>query len=141
MVDAGDEADSNWIAAAHEDSWNRCGCGHDGARCKNIPDDDGRLPTYEIGRQPRQPLGLIVAPAIVDGNVLALDESALLQTLLERGHKMCRTRGRRTAEEPDHRYPRLLCACGKRPSGCRGSNSFDEITPSHANDRPGRRQL
>jgi len=52
MVEAGDEAGSNWIGTTDEDDRNRCGCGHDRARCKNIPDDHGRLPTNEIGRQP-----------------------------------------------------------------------------------------
>jgi hypothetical protein len=26
----------------------------------------------------------------------------------------------------------VLRECGKRPSGCRGSDSFDEIPPAHA---------
>jgi hypothetical protein len=102
MVEAGDEAIPNWIATANEDDRNRCGCGHDRARCNNIPDDHGRLPTNEIGRQPRQTIRLIVAPAIVDGNVLALDKSGLLQALLERDYKMFRARSRCTAEESDH---------------------------------------
>jgi hypothetical protein len=77
MVETGDEAGSNRIATANEDDRNRCGCGHHRAHCQNIPDDDGRLPTDEIGRQPRQPIRLIVAPTIVDGNVLARDEIPL----------------------------------------------------------------
>jgi hypothetical protein len=102
MVEASDEALSHRIATANEDDWNRCGCGHRRASCQNIPDDDGRLPTNEIGCQPRQPIRLIVAPAIVDGNVLACDKSGVLQTLLERGHKMFRTRSRCAAEKPNH---------------------------------------
>src|SRR5262249_37321718 len=35
-------------------------------------------------------------------------------------------------EKPNYRHCRLLRTCGKRPSGCRGSNSFDEISPAHA---------
>src|SRR5215469_6330944 len=57
---------SHRIATANEDDRNRCGCGHHRATCQNIPDDDGRLPTNEIGCQLRQPIRLIVAPTIVD---------------------------------------------------------------------------
>jgi hypothetical protein len=104
MVQTGDEAGSNWISTADEDDRNRCGCCHDRAHCQNIPDDDSWLPTNEISRQPRQPIRLIIAPAVVDGNGSATDKPGLLQTLLERGHKMFRTRMRRTAEERNHRH-------------------------------------
>src|SRR5262249_60125478 len=40
--------------------------------------------------------------------------------------------GRWCAEEPDHRHRRLLRICGNRPNRCRGSKSFDEISPAHA---------
>jgi hypothetical protein len=70
---------------------------------------------HEIGRQPWKPIGLIVSPAKVDGNVLALDESGLLQPLSKRGDKLRRAGSRCTAEEPDHRHRRLLPACRQRP--------------------------
>ena len=82
MVEVSDDALSHRIATGNEHDWNRCGCGHHRANCQNISDDDGWLPKNEIGRQPRQPIRLIVAPAVVDGNVLALDKSGVLQTLL-----------------------------------------------------------
>src|SRR5215471_17437853 len=88
MVEAGDEALSHRTATANEHDWNRCGCGHHRANCQNISDDDGWPPTNEVDRQPRQPIRLIVAPAIVDGNVFARNKSGVLQTLLERGRKM-----------------------------------------------------
>src|SRR5215471_10528161 len=100
MVEAGDEALSHRIATANEDDRNRCGCGHHRASCQNIPDDDGWPPTNEIGCQHRQPIRLIVAPTIVDGNVLAR-KSGVLQALLERGRKMFRTRSRCAAEKPN----------------------------------------
>src|SRR5215471_16953832 len=102
MVEVSDEALSHRIGTANEDDRNRCGCGYHRATCQNIPDDDGQLPTNEIGCQSRQPIRLIVAPAIVDGNVLALDKSGVLQTLLERGRKMFRTRSRCAAEKANH---------------------------------------
>ena len=49
---------------------------------------------HEIGRQPWKPIGLIVSPAKVDGNVLALDESGLLQPLSKRGDKLRRAGSR-----------------------------------------------
>ena len=57
----------------------------------------------------------LLLPRIVDHNVLTLDKSGLLQTLLKRGHKMFRTRSQLTAEEPDHRHCRLLRARRERP--------------------------
>ncbi len=42
----------------------------------------------EFGREARQPIELIVRPAIFDGHGLALDKSFFLQTLLECRHKM-----------------------------------------------------
>src|SRR5262249_3767943 len=66
---------SDRVATAHEHNRYRRGCGHGSLRRKNITDDDGHLAAHEIGRQPWKPIGLIVSPAKVDGNVLALDES------------------------------------------------------------------
>src|SRR5262249_59678199 len=77
-------------------------------RRKNISDDDGRLAAHEIGRQPWKPIGLIVSPAKVDGNVLALDESGLLQALSQRGDKLLRAGSRCAAEKAEHWNHRLL---------------------------------
>src|SRR5262249_55186753 len=103
--------------------------------CQNIPDDDGRLPTNEIGCQPRQPIRLIVAPAIVDDNVLARDKSGVLQTLLERGRKMFRTCSRCAAEKSNHWHRRLLCTRHERPRSCHAADS-DEIASPHVPPRP-----
>jgi hypothetical protein len=69
-VEAGDEAGTDRIAAAHEDDRDLRGCSHARLHCKNIPDDDGRPATNEIDRQAGQSIEFIVAPAIIDGNVL-----------------------------------------------------------------------
>jgi hypothetical protein len=44
-------------------------------------DDHVDAPANEVGRQRRQPIGLVLAPAIVDRDSLALDKAALLETL------------------------------------------------------------
>ena len=58
----------------------------------------------EFGRDCRQPIGLIFRPAIVDGDVLALEESSLTQAPLERADKMRRT-GSSTANAASRRRP------------------------------------
>jgi hypothetical protein len=39
------------------------------------------------GRQRRQPVGLALAPATFDGDILALDVAGLLQTIAKCGYK------------------------------------------------------
>ena len=44
-------------------------------------DDHGDLSANQIGRQRRQPIDLILGPAVFDRHVLALDIAGLLQAL------------------------------------------------------------
>jgi hypothetical protein len=73
-------------------------------------------------------------PVGVDAHVAADDPVQKRQPLMERceaGLKHCVVGGC-GQEHTDAPYLfGLLRACGKRPSGCRGSNSFNEITPAH----------
>ena len=49
-------------------------------------DDHGDLPADQIGRQRRQPIELILGPAVFDRHVLALDIAGVLQALAKSAH-------------------------------------------------------
>jgi hypothetical protein len=87
----------------------------------------------QIGHQSRQPIDLIVRIAIVDGNVLPLDEACFLQALSERADKTLERRLWRAAEKTDHGNRALLRARGKR-TRCKSSAAEkpDEIAPPHS---------
>ena len=79
-------------------------------------DDHGDLSANQIGRQRRQPIDLILGPAVFDRHVLALDIAGLLQALAKSAQTV-RGRVRRCGvEEPDHRHRRLLRARRERPA-------------------------
>src|SRR5262249_25468798 len=77
-----------------------------------------------------KPIGLIVSPAKVDGNVLALDESGLLQPLSKRGDKLRRAGSRCAAEKADYRHRRLLRARRERPRDRRAAECDQHFPPS-----------
>src|SRR5262249_42895429 len=91
----------------------------------------GGVAADEVGRQPWKPIGLVVSPAKVDGNVLSLDDSGLLQPLPKRCDKWRGASSRRATEEPDHRHRRLLRARRERPRGC-AAEQRDEIAAFHS---------
>ena len=129
-VEAGDQALLDRVAAAPEDDRHRRGCGLGGERRIVVPDDHGHRPAEQIGHQGRQSISLIVRRAILDRDVLALDEARVLQALPERGHDLRRV-SERAAEEPDHGRCRLLRARGKRPRHRCAAHERDEFPPSH----------
>ena len=91
----------------------------------------------QIGRQRRQPLKIVVGPAILDCHVLALDKPHLFQTFAECSHAICVTVGRCGVEKSDHRHHQLLRTCHERPCGRRATEYNDEFSPSHVAPRSG----
>ena len=75
MSQAGNETKLNWIAARRNDDWNgrSCRLGGLGRARAASRDDDGYLTADQITHQRGQPIALIVAPAIFDTDVLALE--------------------------------------------------------------------
>jgi len=71
----------------------------------------------KIGRQSQQPIWLIFRPAILDGDVPALDESGVVEALPERIDKIFEPGRRRGPEKSDHRRRRLLRPRRERPRG------------------------
>src|SRR5262249_46716830 len=85
----------------------------------------------EIGCERRQPIILILRPAIFNGNVLTLDMAGFLQALEERnGDDLVFIVSGLGAEEPDHRHRRLLRPRQQRPRR-RGPEPSDERPPLH----------
>src|SRR5262249_57276619 len=85
----------------------------------------------EFRREARQPIKLIVSPTIFDRQVLALDKSFFLQTLLECRHEMHKPCRRRVAKKADHRHCGLLRARHHRPCR-RATEDRDELAPFHS---------
>ena len=77
--------------------------------------DHGDLPADQIGRQRRQPIVLLLRPAIFDRDIAALDKAGVTQALAEPGQPAGVAVGGRAAEVADHRHRRLLRACRERP--------------------------
>jgi hypothetical protein len=76
------------------------------------------LTANKIGGQLRQPIVLIVRPAIFDGYIAALDKAGLAQALAKGSELRREPVWRCRSEEPDHRPRRLLRAGYKRPRRC-----------------------
>ena len=77
--------------------------------------DHGDLPANQIGRQRRQPIELILGPAVFDRHVLALDIAGVFEALTKSAQTLRVAVGRYGAEESDHRHRRLLRARRERP--------------------------
>src|SRR5262249_16635744 len=90
--------------------------------------DHRHLTAYQIGCEVRQYVVLVLRPAILDHNILALDVAGFTKALPECGQIACTIRKRRAAEESDHRHCRLLRPRRERPRR-RGSEQRDELAP------------
>src|SRR4029079_3811533 len=88
---------------------------------------------YQIGRHCRQPIELIVRPAILHADILAFDESGLVQALPERIDKMRGTGCRRAPKKSDHWHCRLFRPHHRNwPGSHRGAECTDELAPFHS---------
>src|SRR4029077_11684261 len=85
----------------------------------------------KTGRQSQQPIWLIFRPAILDGDVPALDESGVVETLSERSDEIFEAGGRCAPEKSHHRHRRLLRARRERVRGNRAEQR-NERAPSHS---------
>src|SRR6185436_7008210 len=79
-----------------------------------------------------QSMKAIVRPAILDGDVLALNESNFFESLTERCHEVRRADSWRTPEKADRRQGWLLRADCKRPRRYRTAEKSDEFAPFHS---------
>ena len=81
--EAGDKTVLHRVVANTEDDRDRRGCRFGRQRRSHTLGycDHGDLPANQIGRQLRQPMDLILGPAVQDRNVLALDIAGVFQAL------------------------------------------------------------
>ena len=91
---------------------------------------------HQFGRQRRQPIVLILGPAVFDGDVLALDIAGVLEGLAKCAQTVGLATGSK-AEKPDNRHRRLLRArrarpCRQRPRGRGTAQRRDEGAPPHS---------
>src|SRR5262249_53014476 len=93
--------------------------------------DHHHLTAYQIGCEVWQSVGLVLRPAILDHDILALDVAGFTKALAECGQIACTIDRRpRAAEEPNHRHRRLLSAGHSWPRSCRAAEQRDELAPS-----------
>lgn len=88
--EARNKTNPNWVFSNDEGNGDRGGCRLGRGRSSNSAgrDDHGGPSVNQIGCQRRQPIKLIVSPAIIDRHVLALDKASILQALAERAQKV-----------------------------------------------------
>src|SRR5262249_58729885 len=75
---------------------------------------------------------LSAAPAVLDSDVLPIDEAGVAQTPAERRRQMRGIVGTAGIELTDHRHRRLLRVRRERPSGSRAADKRDEFAPFHS---------
>src|SRR5262249_22480769 len=123
-----DKTKPHWVVGDGEDGGNRCGRPLGGKRrsftdCGYHSDH----PANQIGRQRRQPVNLIVGPAVFDRDVLALDISGVFKSLAESAQPVRKPIRRLAIEEPNHRHRRLLRPHRQRPHRCRAAEQRYEL--------------
>jgi hypothetical protein len=110
----GDEAKLDRVFADQEDDGNRRSCGLGCGDGRWTRGHDHRDPSlHQFRRQRRQPIDLVVGPAVFDRDVLAFDQARVFQALAECTQAV--SFGRRGVEKSDHRHRRLLRMRRERP--------------------------
>ena len=126
---AGDKTLPDRVFRGHEDDGD-CRGGRPGRKLGTSGRGDHRdLPANQFGRQRRQPLHLVLSPAVFDRDVLALDVAGLLEALAERPQAIRISVRRLAVEETDHRHRRLLRVRRERPRR-RAAEYEYEFSPS-----------
>src|SRR5262249_29082720 len=87
---------------------------------------------HQSGRQRGEPIVLAFGRAIRDRDVLPLEVSGLLESLVKRRNQVGRAFDRCAPEEPYHRHRRLLRARRERPRGRRAAEQQYEIAAPHS---------
>src|SRR5262249_44802921 len=128
-AEIGNETSFDRIAAADEhDRYGRSGS-PDHAHSGIWADDHGHLPLYQIRRECRQPIELVLRPAKFDRDVVAVDEPGFLQAAAECRYPVNGIGSRCGIKETDHRYRRSLRLRSERPRRRSAADERDEVTP------------
>jgi hypothetical protein len=110
-IEAGNHAELDRVTGSDEGNRNCSGrglCRQNTGRAARK--DHGDPAENQFDRQRRQPTDLTLRPSVLDGHVLALDVTDLIEALPKRSSTICSLTGRPKVEEPDHRHRRLLRA-------------------------------
>jgi hypothetical protein len=91
-------------------------------------------PPDQISRQFRQPIVLILRPAILDRHVLALDVAGFAQPFAKRRQSMWQRLGQTSFKISDDWHSRLLPTRRKGPRDPRTAEQCDELAPSYLTD-------
>src|SRR5262249_21242506 len=131
-VETGDEAELNRVAAAYEDDRDRRSR-RLGYICRDdvMSSDHRHLTAYQIGCEVGQSVVLVLRPAILDHDILALDVTGFTNALPKGGQITCTIGKRRNAEETDHRRCRLLPSRRYRPRHRCAAEQRDKLSPFH----------
>src|SRR5262249_3576774 len=94
--------------------------------------DHRHLTAHQIGCEVGQSFLLVLRPAILDLDILALDVPGFMNALPEGGRIACTIGGRpEAAEEAYHRHRRLLRPRRERPRHC-AAEQRDELASFHS---------
>src|SRR5262249_56662537 len=85
--------------------------------------------------QKPQPVSLMLARAVFDRDVLALDEACFFQALAERGDQVCRIGERRAAAKSHYRHRRLLRSPAGGPLLFCGGPRWPQTCAGHCRSR------
>jgi hypothetical protein len=131
-VETGDETELNRVTTACEDDRDRRSRRF-GYHCRGsvMRSDHRHLTAYQISCEVGQSFLLVLRPAILDRDILALDVSGFTNALPECGQIACTISKRRAAEKADHRHGRLLRPRRDRPRGRRAAEQRDELAADH----------
>src|SRR5712691_12942020 len=129
-VETRDETEPNGIITAHEGNRNRTGCRLGRSNRRAIRENHGYPTAYQVGRECRQAIVLILRPAVFNLHILPFHIAGLLQALPERGRHRRVAISRCAVEKSDHSQSRLLCMTGQRPGDRRAAGKGDEFPPS-----------
>jgi hypothetical protein len=131
-VEAADETDLDRIDARAEYDRNRRGRRFGRERPLHAAwcGDDRHPAADQIGRQFRQPIVLILRPAVLDRHVLALDVAGFVQPFAKRRRTMRHRIGQTRFKISDDWHSRLLPTRRKWPRDPRTAEQCDELAPS-----------
>ena len=114
-VQAGDQALPHRITANVENDWNACGRTLGRARC-GITDcgNYGHPLADQVGRHSWQAVEVTFGPAVLDGDVAALDIARFGEALVKRGNTRRPPRSGNTSQHADHG---IAGCCARAASG------------------------
>jgi hypothetical protein len=108
----------------------------DGGRWTSVRYDHGDPSANQLGRQRRQPVKLILRPAVLDRHVLALDIAGVFQALAKCTQLIRDCMRRSVVEKSNHRHRRLLRVRCAGPCCRPAAKKRDELAPPHVSPQP-----